>query len=102
MKKRLLTPILICLVVALQGCATTGKKSLFLVQSVLDQTLPPDFSGDVAFRHDNPYIHLFIRAGNVRRGASGMWTWDWLTYQRSGLSQGSVILGTPPALAPSL
>lgn len=90
------------------GCATaasTGDDGR-LVQRILSAILPPDFSGPVSFRRSDMLMDWDIQAGGVRRNTeTGLWTWDWLTYERkshfaivSGLSwnsTGVVRLGSP-------
>jgi hypothetical protein len=92
----------------LSGCASSSAAGgeAKILQRVLSEVLPPDFSGPVHLEHRNQYFDLAIDAGGVRQ-AGGVWQWDWLEYERkshfplfSGLawaSSGRVRLGARPA-----
>jgi hypothetical protein len=79
--------------VLLGGCATAPGASAALVQRILDQALPPEFTGPAHVEHDNPYFHITIDATGLDR-SSGHWEWKTLRYTRKGfVSRGEITLG---------
>lgn len=88
--------------IGLTGCTSKPDGSVGpLVQKALDALLPADFHGSVDTGHSNAVFDFSIKAGNVRKNATGQWTWDWLQYKRNShyatwSSNGWITLGTPP------
>jgi len=87
MKTRLLA-FLAILVIALTGCASMNKTTteffdyITLVRDSFNKLLPPDFSGPVDISRNDSYFDISIKAGNLHRNPDGLWTWDWVEYQR--------------------
>lgn len=86
--------IFLCLALAFAGCQTRPGVSPGLINSILDSTLPPTFTGPLSIRHRNPQFTIVIEADGLKRGPAG-WEWRWLTYKREGrVSEGTVTMGT--------
>lgn len=92
--------LLIALILAffLSGCGTTGVNNQgAIVQRILDEILPPNFTGKVFIYHKNPWLDGTIEASGVKK-VDGFWSFDWFTYKRQGrVSQGDIRLGNIPA-----
>lgn len=91
--------LVLVLALALSGCGTLptggGKAGVPVVQRLLDDIFPAQFTGDVHVEHSNPYFGFTLDVGNLRRGPNG-WLFDWLVLDRHGFTKGKTRLGNPP------
>lgn len=66
------------------GCGTDPKTKLPNIQDAINLVVPPDFTGGGHWEHHNLYYNFDLTVTGLRKGPSGLWTWDTLTYKDSG------------------
>jgi len=100
MKKMLSLLILAVLATGfMTGCASSTLGDSQVIQSVLNDVLPPGFEGDLVGNHDGFYfgtsVHLNVDLHGLKKDASGQWTWRSGGYKRDGFFSTGGITLTP-------
>ncbi len=65
----------------LTGCGTDPKRKLPDIQALINLVVPEDFTGSGHWDHHNLYLNFELDATGLRKGPSGKWTWDTLTFK---------------------
>jgi len=69
---------------ALSGCGTRpGDNEPALMQRILDEILPREFTGSLAAKHKNPWMQVRIKATGLRHNGE-RWLWETFEWERNG------------------
>lgn len=71
--------LLLLLTLLFAGCSSMPSGGM--IQSLLNATLPPDFTGNKHIDHQNPWVQFSGDFYNLRKDpVSGLWSWSGFKY----------------------